>query len=91
MRHEVTIIVCFRTCLRGLLIVDGSSKTACQGCKAEVWISPSSREIQAKAKARVLCDLCGRKEITPGSVVAPLLREQAQEIKDTLDNRKRRN
>jgi len=87
---EASVIICYRTSMR-VFVVDGSSKTQCEECKAEVWIAPSSREIKAKSNGRVVCDQCGQKYLTPGSVVVPFLQEQLQEINDTLANRKRRN
>lgn len=95
MNDDVTI-VCFRVGTPGLLVVDGASKTTCEDCKKDVWIAPSSRKAReelprvAGAKVHVFCQICAPKHAA-GAQVVPMLKEQAQEIKDTLENQKRRN
>jgi len=81
--YDDVTIVCFRVGER-VLVVDGASKTKCEGCAMDVWIAPSSRRIRAENKhARVVCAQCAAKRLVS--------REQLDEIEGTLENRKRRN
>lgn len=93
MIYDEVIILCFRTTNPRVLIVDGASKTKCETCGHDVWIAPSSRRMREKMKTKVVCDVCENLKPKPGEVIqiAPISKEQIQEVSDTLDNRKRRN
>lgn len=93
MQYDEVVILCFRTTNPNVLIVDGASKTKCEGCGHDVWIAPSSRRMKEQMKARVVCEVCEKLEPKPGEVieVRALNKEQRQEIADTFKNRKRRN
>lgn len=95
MAYNDIVILCFRTTNPDVLIVDGASKTKCDTCAHEVWIAPTSRQMRHQTKARIVCESCGHQELRPkpGEVTefAPISKEQIQEIKDTLENRKHRN
>lgn len=90
MNYEEVIILCFRTDNPGVLMVPGTSKTKCEKCQHDVWISPSSLKIQKQMKTKVVCDVC--EKMKPGTVdVLPLNKEQIGEIKDGLWDQKNRN
>lgn len=95
MTDEDIVILCFRTTRPDVLIVDGASKAKCETCDHEVWVAPTSRRMMDQRKVKVVCDVCVRGELKlkPGEVteIQPINREQIQEIRDTLENRKRRN
>lgn len=95
MANDNVVILCNRTTRRDTLIVDGASKTKCETCGHEVWIAPTSRKMRQQMKVKVVCDVCGHQELMPkpGEVteIAPISKEQVGEIRDTLENRKRRN
>lgn len=95
MAYDEVVILCFRTTNPDVLVVDGASKTKCDTCGHEVWIAPTSRRMRQQMKARIVCELCGRQDLRPkpGEVteILPINKEQIQEIKDTLENRKHRN
>lgn len=90
---DQVIILCFRTSNPGVLVVDGASKTRCEKCAHDVWISPYSRKKRQELKAKVLCEICGIPKPSPDEEIeiAPLHKEQIQEIRDTLENMKNRN
>ncbi len=90
MAYDEILIVCYRTTNPKVLIVDGASKTRCEKCRQDVWIAPSSRKVREKTGAKVVCEICVRPDV-PVSDVLPISNEQIVEIKDTLENRKRRN
>lgn len=90
MAYDEILIVCYRTTNPKVMVVAGASKTQCEKCSHEVWIAPSSRKVREKAKAKVLCEICVRPEL-PKSDIAPITKEQLGEIRETLDNDKRRN
>jgi hypothetical protein len=93
MKYDEIVILCFRTTNPKVFVVDGASKTKCEQCGHEVWISPFSRKKRQELKAKVVCDVCEKLKPKPGQVIdiAPINNEQIGEIKDTLENRKNRN
>jgi len=92
MDADQVMILCFRTTNPTVLVVDGASKTKCEDCGHDIWIAPTSRRMRQELKARVICEVCGKKRVESEKVdMVPMTREQHQEIADTLENRKHRN
>ena len=46
-----------------LPLVIGTVKRKCDKCSAQVWFSPSAQQYEKSHKLRILCMLCGKKEV----------------------------
>ena len=60
--------VCMRTSTKGAYVVPGSTMTHCDGCRAEVWMSPATKEMFDKVALKVIMCLECSGVLKPGDV-----------------------